>query len=199
MSSSRSGIDWGRVRQQSPEDYQFSMIVLFGLLAATVVMGFVVYRYLFGYVFGGTVNLMIVVSMLLVLLYALRSGETRRAGIFFCVATVVACIARIGSISALFLASQRYAEPFQAGPDPYQSPKHAEFRPVPPCRRQSSSRCSPVAAGAGLSGKSKAGPRPGKARPEVDCCSPVQCSKRPRPAGGPRLSGHRPGKSVLAR
>jgi diguanylate cyclase (GGDEF)-like protein len=93
MSSIRTGIDWSRVRQQFLEDYQFSMIVLFGLLAASVVTGFVVYRYAFGYYFGGTVNLMIVVSMLLVLAYALRSGETRRAGIFFCVVTVVACIA----------------------------------------------------------------------------------------------------------
>ena len=93
MPSIRSGIEWSRVRQQFREDYQFAMIVLFGLLAATVVSGFVVYRYAFGYYFGGTVNLLIVVSMLLVLLYALRSGETRRAGLFFCVATVVACIA----------------------------------------------------------------------------------------------------------
>ncbi|NKI36591.1 GGDEF domain-containing protein [Wenzhouxiangella sp. XN79A] len=93
MPSIRSGIDWSRVRQQFREDYQFSMIVLFGLLAASVVTGFVIYRYAFDYYFGGTVNLMIVVSMLLVLVYALRSGETRRAGIFFCVVTVVACIA----------------------------------------------------------------------------------------------------------
>ncbi|SRR6056297_411171 len=93
MSSIRTGFDWSRVRQQFREDYQFSMIVLFGLLAASVVTGFVIYRYVFGYYFGGTVNLMIVISMLLVLVYALRSGETRRAGIFFCVVTVVACIA----------------------------------------------------------------------------------------------------------
>jgi diguanylate cyclase (GGDEF)-like protein len=93
MSSVRAGIDWGRVRQQFREDYQFAMIVLFGLLAATTVTGFVIYRYAFGFLFGGTVNLMIVLSMLLVLLYALRTGETRRAGVFFCVVTVVACIA----------------------------------------------------------------------------------------------------------
>lgn len=89
----RQRIDLARIRKQFRDDYQFAMIVLFGLLAASVVTGFVIYRYAFGYVFGGTVNLMIVVSMLLVLAYALRSGETRRAGIFFCVATVVACIA----------------------------------------------------------------------------------------------------------
>ena len=86
-------IDWSRVRRQFREDYQFAMIVLFGLLASVVVTGFVIYRYAFGFYFGGTVNLMIVTSMLLVLVYALKSGRTRRAGIFFCAATVVACIA----------------------------------------------------------------------------------------------------------
>lgn len=93
MTERRQRIDFARARKQFRDDYQFAMIVLFGLLAATVVTGFVIYRYAFGFLFGGTVNLMIVASMLMVLVYALRSGETRRAGIFFCVVTVVACIA----------------------------------------------------------------------------------------------------------
>ncbi|HKL49848.1 MAG TPA: GGDEF domain-containing protein [Wenzhouxiangellaceae bacterium] len=80
-------------RRKFREDYQFAMIVLFGSLAALVVGGFVIYRYMFGYYFGGTVNLMIVCSMLLVLAYTVRSGRTRRAGRFFVVVTVVACIA----------------------------------------------------------------------------------------------------------
>ena len=55
MTSRRFGIDWQRVRKQFRDDYQFAMIVLFGLLAVLTVTGFVIYRYAFGYLFGGTV------------------------------------------------------------------------------------------------------------------------------------------------
>ena len=82
-----------RIRAQFRDDYQFAMVVLFGVLAIVVVSGFVVYRYLNGFVFGGTVNLLIVIAMLLVLVYALRTGRTVRAGVLFTVVTVVACIA----------------------------------------------------------------------------------------------------------
>jgi len=82
-----------RVRKRFRDDFQFAMILLFGALAAVVVSGFVVYRYATGYLLGGTVNLAIVVSMLLVLFYAVRSGNTARAGQFFTVVTVLACIA----------------------------------------------------------------------------------------------------------
>lgn len=84
---------WQGFLNQFRDDYQFAMIVLFGLVASLTISGFVVYRYVFGYYFGGTVNLMIVFSMLLVLFYTVKTGRTRRAGIFFCIATVVACIA----------------------------------------------------------------------------------------------------------
>ena len=82
-----------RIRAQFRDDYQFAMIVLFGVLAVVVISGFVVYRYASGFLFGGTVNLLIVIGMLLVLLYALRTGETVRAGYFFTIVTAVACIA----------------------------------------------------------------------------------------------------------
>ena len=80
-------------RRKFRDDYQFAMIVLFGALAAVVISGFVVYRYLAGFYFGGTVNLLIVISVLLVLVYAVRSGRTRRAGQIFAIVTVIACIA----------------------------------------------------------------------------------------------------------
>ena len=80
-------------RRKFHDDYQFAMIVLFGALAAVVISGFVVYRYATGSFIGGTVNLLIVVSVLLVLVYAVRSGRTRRAGQIFAVVTVLACIA----------------------------------------------------------------------------------------------------------
>lgn len=82
-----------RFRARFRDDYQFAMIVLFGTLAAAVIACFVVYRFMIGNYFGASVNLMIVTSVLLVLIFAVRSGETRRAGRFFVVVTVVACIA----------------------------------------------------------------------------------------------------------
>lgn len=82
-----------RFRARFRDDYQFAMIVLFGALAAAVITGFVVFRFAIGHYFGATVNLMIVVSVLLVLAYAIRSGRTKRAGRFFAVVTVIACIA----------------------------------------------------------------------------------------------------------
>ncbi|MDT8409376.1 MAG: GGDEF domain-containing protein [Wenzhouxiangellaceae bacterium] len=75
------------------DDYQFAMIMLFGGLAVIIISGFTVYRYASGYYLGGTVNLSIVISMLLVLAYAITSGETDRAGRFFAIVTVAACIA----------------------------------------------------------------------------------------------------------
>lgn len=81
------------LRKRFRDDYQFAMIVLFGSLAALVVSGFAVFRYATGAVLGGTVNLVIVIGMLLVLVYAVRSGRTARAGRFFTVVTVLACIA----------------------------------------------------------------------------------------------------------
>jgi len=82
-----------RFKKKFREDYQFAMIVLFGALAVIVISGFVVYRYLTGSYLGGTVNLLIVISVLLVMLYAVLSGRTRRAGAIFAVVTVLACIA----------------------------------------------------------------------------------------------------------
>jgi len=81
------------LRQRFRDDYQFAMIVLFGLLAAAVVAGFTVYRYLHGAYLGAAVDLMIVISVLLVLAYAVQSGQTARAGYLFAVVTVVGCIA----------------------------------------------------------------------------------------------------------
>jgi len=82
-----------KLRKRFRDDYQFAMILLFGSLAALVVSGFVVYRYASGNLLGGTVNLAIVISMTLVLVYAIRSEKTVRAGRFFTVVTVVGCIA----------------------------------------------------------------------------------------------------------
>jgi diguanylate cyclase (GGDEF)-like protein len=82
-----------RFRRKFREDDQFAMVVLFGLLAALIIAGFVVYRYLHGHYFGGTVNLLIVLAVLLVLGYAIKGGNTARAGRFFVVVVVVGCIA----------------------------------------------------------------------------------------------------------
>lgn len=81
------------LRRQFRDDYQFAMIVLFGALAAAVISGFVLFRFIIGHYFGATVNLLIVTSVLLVLIYAIQSGRTVRAGRLFAVVIVVACIA----------------------------------------------------------------------------------------------------------
>lgn len=83
----------GRFRRQFRDDYQFAMIVLFGALAAAVITGFVIFRFVVGHYFGASVNLMIVISVLLVLVYSIRSGRTQRAGHFFVLVIVIACIA----------------------------------------------------------------------------------------------------------
>ncbi|MGB0514236.1 MAG: GGDEF domain-containing protein [Wenzhouxiangellaceae bacterium] len=85
--------DLDQIRNQFRTDFQFAMIVLFGALSAAVISAFALYRFLDGSYFGGSVNLMIMASVLLVMLYALRTGQTQRAGYFFAVVTMVACIA----------------------------------------------------------------------------------------------------------
>ncbi|MCA1779396.1 MAG: GGDEF domain-containing protein [Xanthomonadaceae bacterium] len=82
-----------RFRRRFREDYQFAMILLFGSLAALVVSGFVVYRFVEGNLLGGTVNLAIVVGMLMVLVYVVNGGDAERGGRLFAVVTVAACIA----------------------------------------------------------------------------------------------------------
>lgn len=82
-----------RFRKKFRDDYQFAMIVLFGSLAALVITGFAVYRFLTDHYLGASVNTLIVFSVLSVLAYAIRSGRTHRAGRFFAVVTVIGCIA----------------------------------------------------------------------------------------------------------
>jgi len=85
--------DSERFRRKFRDDYQFAMIVLFGALAAAIISGFAVYRFVIGHYFGGSVNTLIVFSVLLVLAYAVRTGRTRQAGRIFAVVVVLACIA----------------------------------------------------------------------------------------------------------
>jgi len=58
------------------------MIVLFGALATAVITGFMVFRSMIGHYLRPTANQMIVASVLLVLVYAIRGGRTQRGGAF---------------------------------------------------------------------------------------------------------------------
>jgi len=82
-----------RLRRRFQEDYQFAMIMLFGLLASIVIVGFSIYRFGTGNLAGGIVNLVIAASVMTVMLYSARSGDSVRAGRFFAAVTVLACIA----------------------------------------------------------------------------------------------------------
>jgi diguanylate cyclase (GGDEF)-like protein len=84
--------DRRRLRRKLRDDFQFAMVVWFGLLAALIISGFAVYRFAFGYYLGGTINAVIVASVLFVTLYAIRGGNTRAAGRLFVVVIVLGCI-----------------------------------------------------------------------------------------------------------
>lgn len=74
------------------EDFHFAIIIAFGALAILTISGFAVYRFATGYWVGGVMNTTIVLSVALVLAYVCRMGNTERAGMFFAVVTVAACI-----------------------------------------------------------------------------------------------------------
>ena len=82
-----------RFRSRYREDFQFAIIMLFGVLSLFVVAAFAVYRWVLGNGFGGLINLGIVVSLLAALIYAIRTPHTHRAGIVFIVVIIAGCLA----------------------------------------------------------------------------------------------------------
>ncbi len=81
-----------RIRKRYRADYQFAMIMLFGLLASIVIIGFSIYRFTTGFTLGGFVNAAIAASVLLVMIYAARADDTSRAGHLFAIVTVAGCM-----------------------------------------------------------------------------------------------------------
>ena len=75
------------------QDFRFAVMILFGGLLLLVVTGFVVFRFSTGNIVGGAVNSAIVLSLILVGIYAIRSDNTDRAGILFIFVNMFACAA----------------------------------------------------------------------------------------------------------
>ncbi len=84
---------WVReLHQRLARDFQFSMVIYFGLLAMLSIGSMQVFRMVRGEWLGALVNLSIVLAIGAVVVYAWRSGETRRAGFLFAMVTVIACV-----------------------------------------------------------------------------------------------------------
>ncbi len=78
---------------QFNHDFQFAIILSFGLLAALTVSGFAVYRLLTGFWIGAGVNAIIVLAVSSIVIYTIRTGNTQRSGFLFALFNVVACVA----------------------------------------------------------------------------------------------------------
>lgn len=78
---------------QFNRDFQFAIILSFGLLAALTISGFAIYRLLTGFWIGAAVNAAIVLAVSSIVIYAIRTGDTRRSGFLFALFNVMACVA----------------------------------------------------------------------------------------------------------
>jgi len=78
---------------QFDRDFQFAIIFSFGVLAAVTIFGFAVYRALTGFWIGAGVNVVLASVFSSIVIYNIRTGDTRRAGFLFASFNVVACIA----------------------------------------------------------------------------------------------------------
>jgi diguanylate cyclase len=78
---------------QFDRDFQYAIILSFGLLAAVVISGFTVYRALTGLWIGAMVNALFVLVVSSIVVYTIRTGDTRRSGLMFAVFNVSSAIA----------------------------------------------------------------------------------------------------------
>ena len=74
-------------------DSQLRLIVLLGLTAAAAVAAFSVYRLSQGHWSAAAIDLVIVAVLCAPVIYALRTGDTRRSGLALCVINSIACAA----------------------------------------------------------------------------------------------------------
>lgn len=81
--SARAGFWPTRIRARLQTDFQFAMILAFGILASVAIFGFAIFRYLTGYWIGALVNLAVMLLVLGVMLYAVLTGRSQRAGALF--------------------------------------------------------------------------------------------------------------------
>ncbi|MGY6555708.1 MAG: GGDEF domain-containing protein [Wenzhouxiangella sp.] len=71
------------IKQRLNADFQFAMLVAFGLLTSFAIAGFAIYRFLSGNLWGGVFNLLVMLLILSVMAHAVRTDDTRQAGILF--------------------------------------------------------------------------------------------------------------------
>jgi len=85
-------------------DFQLGILSLFGLCAVLGVTPFAVYRFATGNVLAGSIDLGIVLAIVVGVLHAWRTGNTRRAAIFAVVTSLAGCvaIATLLGVSGLF-------------------------------------------------------------------------------------------------
>ncbi len=74
-------------------DFDLAILLSFGGVAAVVVSGFAVYRFMSGNLAGGLTNSAIVLAMVAPLAFAWYSGDTRRAGTVYVFIVALACVA----------------------------------------------------------------------------------------------------------
>ncbi len=78
-----------RIKTRMQTDFQFAIIVTFGVLASSAIFGFAVFRFLTGYWVGFLVNLSVTLLVLAVMTYAVLSGRSQRAGGLFALVTAL--------------------------------------------------------------------------------------------------------------
>ncbi len=78
-----------RIRTRLQTDFQFAMIIAFGVLASVAILGFAIFRFLTGYWIGTLVNLGIMLLVLGVMSYAVLTGRSGRAGALFALVTAL--------------------------------------------------------------------------------------------------------------
>ena len=74
-------------------DFQLTIITLFGTLAAISLLPFAVYRFLIGELIIGLIDAALVLGISVAVIYAWRSGNTRRPGLFMVVIDTAGAIA----------------------------------------------------------------------------------------------------------
>lgn len=79
---------WYRLRN----DFQLALITLFGACGVVGIMPFAIYRFAIGNVVMGVINTLIVACITSAVVYAWRSGDMRRTGLFLVGVNTTGCI-----------------------------------------------------------------------------------------------------------
>ncbi len=80
------------LKERLREDFVLAVVASFSALAGLAIGGFAVYRLLTGHLAGAVLNSSILLLILSILAYALKSGHSRRAALVFAIVATAACI-----------------------------------------------------------------------------------------------------------